>query len=66
MAKLIFRIIALVILAVGFIFVLFGGAFIPENKYPTEIRSHKQIRIKLIGYIICGFAALIFLIIGLF
>lgn len=66
MAKLIFRIIAFVVLVVGFVLVLFGGAFVPEHKYNPEVRNHKQIKIKLIGYIVCAVSALIFLIVSLF
>lgn len=66
MVKLVIRIIALIILVVGFIIVMFGGALVPDHKYKGEIRQQKQLKIRLIGYIICGVSAVIFLIVSMF
>ena len=66
MAKLVIRIIAFVILVIGFVLAMFGGAMVPDHKFKPEIRQQKQLKVRLIGYIICGISALIFLIVSLF
>gem|GEM_PF-6668258 len=66
MVKLVFRIIAFAILIVGFVMVMFGAHFVPDHKFDQAIRERKQIKIKLIGYIICGVSIVIFLIVSFF
>ncbi|MCR5553850.1 MAG: hypothetical protein K6F08_03820 [bacterium] len=59
--KLVINIIALVVLIVGFVLAVFAKYIITDNKNKGEL-TRKQVKLSLIGYIICGFAALIFLI----
>ena len=66
MAKLIFRIIALVVLVVGFVLVVGAKVFVPEHKYKAEERERRALKIRIIGFIVCAFSALIFLVVSLF
>ena len=66
MAKLIFRIIGLVVLIVGCVIVVASKYLIPEHKYKGAERERRILKLRLIGFIICAFAALIFLIVSLF
>lgn len=59
--RLVINIIALVVLIVGFVLAVFAKYIITDNKKKGEL-TRKQIKLSLIGYIICGCAALIFLI----
>ena len=60
--RLVVNIIALVVLIVGFVIAVFAKYIIPDSKAAKGELTRKQVKLSLIGYIICGFAALIFLI----
>ena len=68
MAKLIFGIIALIVLAVGVVMIFGNAVFYPEKQFAGDEKSmnHKRTRLKLIGYVVCMFAFLIGIIISLF
>ncbi|MBQ7579184.1 MAG: hypothetical protein IJT25_01485 [Clostridia bacterium] len=66
MVKFVIRIIAAVILLVGLLVEVFSKALVPEHKYKGAERERKAIKIKLIGFIICGVSIVIFLITAMF
>ena len=66
MIKNIIRIVAAVILLVGLLIVVFSKALVPEHKYKGAEREHKALKLKLIGFIICGVSVVIFLITAMF
>ena len=66
MVKNIIRIIAAVILLVGLLVAVFSKALVPEHKYKAAERERRAIKIKLIGFIICGISIVIFLVTAMF
>lgn len=66
MAKIVFSIIAIIILLVGVVLVFGGPVFYPEKKYTNNvaIMNRKRTKLRLIGYVVCLVAFLVVLIIG--
>ena len=66
MVKFVIRIIAAVILLVGLLIVVFAKPLIPDHKYKGAERERRAIKLKLIGFIICGVSLVIFLVTAMF
>ena len=66
MVRVIFGIIAIIVLVVGIALVFGGAIFYPEKKYTGNegVMNHKRTKLKFIGYVVCMVAFLIGLIMG--
>ncbi len=66
MTRVIFGIIAIIVLVAGIILVFGGPVFYPEKKFEgnEKLMIRKRTKLKLIGYVVCLVAFLIGIILG--